>query len=106
METSVKNTLSRSRSTVLLLLCLLLIHFLNACRASRKGEWSATDKEKVREELQKADVRLGYLGQKKALFIACYLEKLEACYSNLEEANLDETGCTMLANRCLKTLHE
>jgi hypothetical protein len=89
-----------------MLWCFLLIHFFNSCQQSRKGEWSTKDKEKVRKELQKADDFLGYLGRKKVLFISFYLEKLEAHYSNLEEANQDETGCTKLADGCLKALHE
>jgi hypothetical protein len=104
MATSVKKTILDSISTFLIPCCFLLIPFINACRPSSKVGWTSTDKENVRKELQKADARLSHLGRKKATFISCYLEKLEAHYTNLEEANQDETGCTKLATSCLKSL--
>lgn len=106
MATSLKNALFWLRNFLFMLWGLLLIHFFNSCQQSRKGEWSRTDIEKVRKELQKADVSLRYLGRDKAPFISCYLEKLEVHYSNLEEANKDEVGCTKLARGCLKALRK
>jgi len=107
METSLKHAHLKPRINKFIVGCFMVIHLLYGCSPpSRKGEWSATDKENARKELQKVEVQLDHLGRKKAPFISCYLEKLEAHYSNLDEANQDEAGCTKLATLCLKNLQK
>ena len=107
METSLNKTPLIPTFYHCIATCFVAVLILSSCgKTSRRGSWSETDKGNAKKELQKAEVNLEYLGCKKAAFVSCYLEKLEAHYSNLEEANLDEVGCTKLATACLNTLNK
>lgn len=73
---------------------------LVACNQSKKGDWNDEDKQKAKDEMAKVESQLSVLGDKKDVFINCYLEKVEDNYTNFEEANKDQPGCTKLATEC------
>jgi hypothetical protein len=83
----------------------LLSFMLVSCgNSSKKGAWSETDKNFLREEIKKVDSSFDAFGESKEAYIACYMDKLEANYSNFNEANADGKGCEMLAMECLDVL--
>lgn len=56
---------------------------------SVKGNWSDIDKENFQKDMSEAP-SLASLGDKKELFIECYLNKCEAKYNSYHEADNDE----------------
>ena len=75
---------------------------LVSCSGSKKGAWSDEDKKKADDEMQKVGSSLDILGDKKEVFIDCYLEKIEDNYDKCDAANTDEKGCAKLASDCMK----
>src|ERR1035437_1157278 len=65
---------------------------------SVKGKWSDADKQKFHKEMDNVD--LSALGENKTKWIESYLNKAEAKYSSLYEADKDEAGCKDLATAC------
>jgi Mor family transcriptional regulator len=65
---------------------------------SVKGKWSDSDKQKFHAIMEKGD--LSNLGDNKTKWIELLLNKTEAKYSCLYEADKDETGCQELATEC------
>lgn len=73
---------------------------LSACNNSKKGAWSDADKMKFKVEMDKVS-ELDNLSENKQAYIDCYLQKLEANYSSLYEADRDADGCKQLAEECV-----
>ena len=70
---------------------------------SIKGNWSDDDIRQYHQEMQNIE-ELNSLGEYKAEWIQCYLKKAKNNYSSLYSANLDEEGCTQLAEECNKEI--
>jgi hypothetical protein len=75
---------------------------LVSCNGSKKGAWSAEDKQKASNGIKESEGSLEFLGSNKQQFIDCYLEKVESTYENFDEANVDPKGCDDLTVSCLK----
>lgn len=73
-----------------------------SCNSSKKGAWSDEDKKKANDEMKKVGSSLDMLGDKKQVFIDCYLEKIEDNYDNFEAANKDQKGCEKQATSCMQ----
>jgi hypothetical protein len=75
-----------------------------SCSGSKKGAWSEDDKKKANDEMKKIGTSLDMLGEKKQVFIDCYLEKIEDNYDNFDAANKDEKGCAKHASTCMQEI--
>ncbi len=83
---------------------LLLLVLVSCGNSSKKGAWSDTDKNFLREEIKKVESSFDAFGESKEAYITCYMDKLEANYNNFDEANADGKGCEKLAVECLDVL--
>jgi len=79
--------------------------FLVACNGSKKGAWSDEDKKKANDEIKKVESSLDVLGDKKQVYIDCYLDKIEDGYENFDAANKDQKGCEKFAMDCVKEIY-
>lgn len=70
---------------------------------SIKGKWSESDKQKSYKAME--DIDLSNLGENKTKWIECYINKAEANYSSLNEADNDEKGCEKIAIECYEEIN-
>ena len=73
---------------------------LVSCNGSKKGVWSAEDKQKASNGIKESEGSLEFLGSNKQQFIDCYLEKVESTYENFDEATADSKGTDSLTASC------
>lgn len=71
---------------------------LSADEPIEKG-WTYDEKIQFRKDMEEVP-ELNNFGSNKVAFIECYLNKCEAKFASYDEANLDEEGCTRLAEQC------
>ncbi len=76
--------------------------FVISCSNSEKGSWSDEDKTHAKEDLQKVGAALDVLGDRKEVFIDCYLEKIEENYPSYEDAKKDKEGCDDQVANCMQ----
>lgn len=90
------------KKTTLFFLCSLLIL---SCK-SKKGNWTDSDKQKAREEVEKFSSSLEILGKNKQICYDCYMEELEKKYENSDSAMNDSNGRDQILMECaIKYLH-
>ncbi|MCE2682497.1 MAG: hypothetical protein LW704_06015 [Cryomorphaceae bacterium] len=71
---------------------------------SVKGNWSDEDKQKFRSEMEGIPA-LSNFGDKKSVWIECYLSKCEATFDSFYKANLDQPGCEKIALECTEDMY-
>lgn len=76
--------------------------FVISCNKSEKGSWSDEDKTHAKEDLQKVGAALDVLGDRKGVFIDCYLEKIEDNYPSYDDAKKDKEGCDEQVANCMQ----
>lgn len=100
---------------IMLKICFLFIFssLLISCESSEIGKWTASDKEKARNEMEKellASTGEGSeffaIKENRNQFLECALGKLEQNYSSYSDANQDEKGCEKIGEECALTLIE
>lgn len=88
-------------SSSYIVLILILLTFSSCGEKSRRGQWTDTDKQAARAELEGIRQSIqSSMGSNSEKFISCYLETLENKYSNFEEASNDFDGRARLAMEC------
>lgn len=75
---------------------------LSSCNHSSKGSWSDDDLKRAKEDLQNVSSSLDILGNKKQVFIDCYLHKIEEDYASYDELKNDEGGGDNQAAECMQ----
>lgn len=71
---------------------------------SLRGQWSNEDRVKFRQDME-AVQDVSYLGEKKDLYIDCFLRKCEQRYNSYYEANNDELGNKALLKECVNEIN-
>lgn len=93
----------KKKSFFLFVSLFFLSLMFSACNRSTKGNWSESDKQKFREDMQKVD-ELSNFGENKTKWIECYLDKCEATFNSYKDADMDAEGCKKLALECNKDI--
>lgn len=79
---------------------------LISCSSSKIGNWSKKDLKKAQTEINSVlDELIESFGEANAaLFVKCYLEKIENTFPDFASANSDFAGCEKLATECAQNL--
>lgn len=85
---------------------LFFVLILLSCSTSKVGDWSRKDLRKAEHEINGVfDELVESFGEvKAALFVDCYLEKIENTFQDFASANSDYAGCEKLATECAENL--
>ena len=87
------------KNQILSIIIILFSVIFISCNESAIGNWSDTDKDSFRSDMETVE-ELNSLGEYKSDWIECYLNKCESNYSSYFSADSDEAGCTELALEC------
>ena len=91
------------KNQILSIIIILFSVTFISCNESAIGNWSDTDKDSFRSDMETVE-ELNSLGEYKSDWIECYLNKCESNYSSYFSADSDEAGCTELALECNEEL--
>lgn len=105
--------MSLSKIVLKVFILLILSAHLIGCETSEKGKWTAADKEKARNEMEKELLNSSGEGgdffsnkEVRDQFLDCTLSKLEQNYASYSVANQDMEGCKKIGEDCALTLIE
>jgi len=77
-----------------------------SCDVSTKGDWSESDKKRMRDEFEKQRSQLdAIIGKEKTdKWLECAMMKMEANYNNPEEVDKDLKAAETIGAECMKDL--
>lgn len=94
-------------SAVFLAVSICFFSEISFSQTSSKGNWTDLDKEKARNEMEKARADIDeFIGSENTDFIiSCVLDKVELQYNNFDEADIDQDGIQMITAECLQQVN-